>query len=71
MKILRPIEIEICAVCGKEFDKLTMREVFTGRVKYICPECERRGDRQVKARKDEQRRSAKGKAIIELCEKYK
>lgn len=71
MKILRPIEIETCAVCGKEYDKLTMHEVFTGRIQYICPYCEHRGQSQVKARRKEWRRSAKGKAIIERCEKNK
>lgn len=71
MKNLRPIEIEKCAVCGEEFDRLIMHEVFTGRVQYICPACKSRGSSQVKARRKEWRKTAKGKAIIELCEKNK
>lgn len=71
MKIVRPIEIEKCALCGEEFDKLKMHEVFTGRVKYICPECKCRGDSQVDARQKDWRKTARGKAIIEHCEKNK
>jgi len=69
--IIRDIEVETCAVCGKKFDKLRMHRVFTGRVKYICPHCEQLGSNQIDARQTEWRQSSKGKAIIEQCEKYK
>ena len=71
MKILRPIELEKCAICGEEFDKLTMDEVFTGRRQYICRSCKTTGNRQVDARRTEWRKSHRGKAIIEQCEKHK
>ena len=71
MRIIRPIEIEKCAICGEEFDKLIMHEVFTGRVQYICPECKRLGDKQIGDRQKAWRKSARGKAIIERCEKNK
>ena len=70
MKVVRPIELEKCTLCGREFDKLTMTEVFTGRVKYICRECAVRGRRQVDAMQQEWRRSSRGKAVIEQCEKH-
>ena len=71
MKSSEPIELEKCAVCGREYDKELMLERFTGRVRYICPECDRRGNKQVKASRGEWRKTAKGKAIIELCERNK
>ena len=67
----RPIELEKCAVCGREYGKASMSERFTGRVKYICPECEKRGNSQVKASHAEWRKTSKGKAVIALCEKNK
>lgn len=71
MKILRPIELEKCAICGEEFDKLTMDEVFTGRKQYICRQCRDRGNQQIDARQTDWRKSHRGKAVIEQCEKHK
>jgi len=71
MRNIRPIEIEECLVCGREFDKLRMKELFTGRIKYICPECSRLGHRQIDAMKKDRRKTSRGKAIIEQCEKNK
>lgn len=71
MRKIRPIEVERCALCGEEFDKLKMKEVFTGRKRYICLDCQRLGDSQVDARQKEWRNTARGKAIIEQCEKNK
>lgn len=48
MKNSETIELEKCVVCGREFEKASMSERFTGRVKYICPECEKRGNSQDK-----------------------
>ena len=67
----RPIELEKCAVCGLEYDKELMLARFTGRARYVCPECDRRGSKQVKASHREWRKTAKGKAVIEHCEKNK
>ena len=50
MKTLRPIRLETCCICGEEFDAVKMREVFTGRIKYICPDCYMRADSQAAAR---------------------
>lgn len=71
MKNSETIELEKCVVCGREYEKASMSERFTGRVKYICPECEKRGNRQVKASHAEWRKTSKGKAVIALCEKNK
>ena len=40
MKSFRPIEIVKCCICEEDIDKLNTREIFTGRVKYICPKCD-------------------------------
>lgn len=64
MKRIRPVEIEKCMLCGREFDKMLMDEVFTGRMKYVCLECKRRGSRQVDARRETWRNSARGKYVI-------
>ena len=53
MKHFRPIEVVECCVCGEEFDKIKMKRMFTGRPKYICPECYNNGQRQVSARRSE------------------
>lgn len=68
---IRDREVEECAVCGREFDKLRMTEIFTGRVRYICLECSRKGDGQVNARQTEWRNTYRGKTVIEHCEKNK
>lgn len=72
MKRIRPIEIETCCICGGQFDKLKMKDLNCGRAtKWMCPECYARGNRQLDAKRDEWRRSPKGKHIISLSEKYK
>ena len=50
MKVFRPIHLEKCVLCGKEADRLTMYEVFTGRTRYICRDCKIRGIREMDAR---------------------
>ena len=47
MKTFRPIYLEKCAICGEEFDKLYMHEIFTGRKQYICRECYARGEKEI------------------------
>lgn len=69
--MIRPIEVERCDICGEEFDKLRMHEIFTGRRKYICMTCMDVGRRQIEERQSEWRKSSKAKQIIELCEKNK
>lgn len=69
MKTFRPIHIEPCSICGEEFDKLTMHEIFTGRKQYICTNCRNRGNRQIDARQKDWRNSSRGKAVIEHCNK--
>lgn len=65
MKVLRPIEIETCCICGEQFDKLKMREIFTGRKKYVCPECWMTGQNEANAAKSSWRKTPTGKATIE------
>lgn len=65
MKTFRPIYLEKCCLCGKEADKLTMYEVFTGRVKYICRECKMQGNREVNARIQRNRSSSRAKSAEE------
>ena len=69
MKIVRAIEIEKCALCGEECDKLYMHKIFTGRTKYICDACHKRGNRQVDGRRKDWRRSSRGKQVIEQLKK--
>ena len=71
MKHFRPIEVVECCVCGEEFDKIKMKRMFTGRPRYICPECYNNGQRQVSARRTEFEGSTRGKQIISESEKYK
>ena len=66
MKRIRAIEIETCCVCGKECDKLTMYEIFTGRTKYICRKCKTRGNREMDARIGRARASSRAKAAEEM-----
>lgn len=65
MKVFRPIHLERCALCGKEYDKLTMYEVFTGRTQYICRECKVRGSREMDARVGRARASNKARKAEE------
>ena len=60
MKIIRPVEVVTCCICGEEFDKLTTREIFTGRVKYIRTACEAMGNKELAEFKG-RRRNFKGK----------
>lgn len=71
MKVLRPMEVVTCCICGEEFDKLKMKRIFTGRTKYICPECYNNGHRQVSARRTDFESSPRGKQIISESEKNK
>ncbi|MBQ3280807.1 MAG: hypothetical protein IJH41_00210 [Eubacterium sp.] len=52
MKTLRPVEIVTCDICGQELDKLFAYEVFTGRTKYICPECHNKGEHELRVKRD-------------------
>lgn len=65
MKRLRPIDVETCCICGEKFDKLKMREVFTGRKLYICPGCWTAGQNEANAAKASWRRTPTGKATLE------
>ena len=73
MKSISTVEIEKCFLCGKEGDTIQMRKRFVGgtQSKYICPECQRRGDMQVNGKHKEWRSSARGKQIIEMLNKRK
>lgn len=61
----RPIELQRCSLCGEEFDKYTMHELFTGRTKYICQGCMNLGNKEIEAKKTEWRQSSRGRQIIE------
>ena len=69
MKVLRPMEVVTCCVCGEEFDKIKMHKIFTGRTKYICPECYSNANRQMDARRSDWKGSTRGKQIISESEK--
>lgn len=60
-----------CSLCGAEIDKLKAKEVFTGRMHYICLACDREGQQQVNAKIKDWRSSPRGKAIIEQAQKHK
>lgn len=68
--MIRPIEVATCCVCGEEFDKIKMREVFTGRTRYICPACYALGQKEADAKNQAWRDSARGKQIITDAEKH-
>ena len=69
MRTIRPVEVVTCCVCGEEFDKIKMREIFTGRTRYVCPECYNNGNREIDARRAAWKDSARGKQIISESEK--
>lgn len=69
MKIARPVYLEKCALCGKECDKLTMYEIFTGRIKYICRECKMRGNSEIDARIGRAKASRRAKDAGEMKRK--
>ena len=71
MKRIRPIKVVTCCVCGGAFDKIRMRELFTGRTKYICPACYAAANRQIEARRSTWESSPKGKQIISESGRYK
>ena len=72
MKVFRPIEVETCCICGEQFDKIKMRDFFTGRrTIWMCPECYANGNRQLDGRRAAWKDSAKGKDVIAKAEKYK
>ena len=71
MSYIRPRYVEKCILCGEEFDKAKMREIFTGRIRYICPACDARGNRQIAAKQTDWRKTYKGKVAIEHCRKKK
>lgn len=66
MKTIRPVYLEKCSLCGKECDKLTMYEVFTGRTKYICRECKTQGSREMDARMGMARAARRAKDAEEM-----
>lgn len=65
MKTIRPIYLEKCSLCGKEYDKLTMYEIFTGRTQYICRECKTIGNKEMDARTGKARASRRAKEAEE------
>lgn len=65
----RPTELEKCSLCGEEFDKCTMHEIFTGRKKYICQDCMNLGNKEIEAKKTEWRQSSRGRQILEQQKK--
>lgn len=71
MKTIRPIEIETCCICGQQFDKIRMFEIFTGRVKYMCPECYAMSNREIAARRSIWEDSERGKRAISIAVKNK
>lgn len=54
-----------CIVCGEEFDKNEMEEIFVGRVRYRCMKCVAQGDKQARARITESFRHGALKKIQE------
>ncbi|MCQ2563890.1 MAG: hypothetical protein MJ128_05330 [Mogibacterium sp.] len=71
MKTIRPIEVAECCNCGEEFDIIKMKRLFTGRVRYMCPECYARANRQLSAKRSEWMSSTKGKQAIAISERKK
>lgn len=71
MKTFRPITIEKCSLCGRDFDVINLDTIFTGRKRYICQECKNKGNRQIEARQKDWRKSSRGKAVIAHYEKNK
>lgn len=59
------IEKAICTVCGEEKPIFDMDPVFTGRAKYICFKCKRRGSQQIDGRKEEFFETAEGQKMLE------
>ena len=72
MKRIRPVEIETCIICKKQFDKNTMKDYFLGKsTVWACPNCYAGGQRQLNARQAAWKSSAKGKDVITKAEKKK
>ena len=69
MNRIRDVETVTCCVCGKECDKIRTREIFTGRVRYICFGCEAAGDKEVKGAHDGWRRSPAGQKVMREIQK--
>ena len=67
----KEMSLEKCMLCGKELRKADMFEVFTGRVRYICPKCRATGYKELYKRKQAFRDSVKGRQIIENARKKK
>lgn len=69
MNRVRPIEVVTCCICGREFDKIRTKEIFTGRVKYMCLECDANANKQIAGVKEAWRKTPAGKAAIEKMNK--
>ena len=64
MKRFRPIETVKCCICEEDVDKLNTREIFTGRLKHICPRCDALANKEVDMMKSQWKASASGKSAI-------
>lgn len=66
-----PMTTVKCTLCGREISAIYAREVFTGRMKYICPECYKQGQGQVTGKIKDWRNTPRGKAAMEHAKKNK
>lgn len=71
VRTIRPIEIETCCICGEQYEKGRMIRMFTGRVRYMCPECYARSNREIAARRSIWEDSERGKRAISIAVKNK
>ena len=61
--------VEKCSLCGEEYYRRDMIEMFTGRMKYICPSCYTSGCTEIAKKRQAFRSSARGKQVIEQARK--
>ena len=52
---------EKCTICGKEWEEGQLRKLFTGRVIYMCPECCKEANKNIRSRDEDMMRSYRGR----------
>ena len=57
-----------CMICGEEFMLHDLREVFTGRKRYLCPKCYVNGQREVDEHQYDWFVSTEGKRALKAAE---
>lgn len=61
----------VCSSCGGEFYVRDMHEFFTGRKRYLCLSCYKRGLHQITAMQIDFRESPRGAKLIERYNRNK